>query len=720
MTTHAALGAPARGRRKRLTALCGAIAVLASVMFPAHSASAVDATPTPGVTEAAGKLDVYAIAGTAGSTRVGSGVKLTATVTNTTSEEAPVGSVSFAVSTSMLDNSEAIDSFLNGATLLSFRSLGSVATPIVAATSTAEVSHSVSGSTAALASLTPGTYGMQVTYTAGNLTSVFLTVLTVMAQTTSDSLVTVIPLVAPAGDRGLLDGEALAGLTVPEGDLSRRLDAADVNTVLAIDPAIVASIRALGTAAPTSATEWLDRLMQLPNDRFALPFADADLAVQVAAGLTAPLEPTSLISELRAENFTKQSEEAPLETPTPTQTAPPQDITLPTLEQLTDIGEPLLDVAWPRTGSATTAVLDFTAAGFTLVSSSQLGGTNGLATAGSHQVIGYDESLSAAASALSGLTDDASIARTTATTTAHARFTLAGANGTPVVVILDRTESAAAPAMAAVSDALRAAGTSSLAFSSLTQRPAVTAALTDAEAPIEDGARLVTWLDAMPQISVLASMLTDPALLEGRERAHLLQLLAASGIDAPSWPARVAAYDARMATVLDAVGISPRKSLMIVSKGVNVPVWVRNDLPWPISVTLETTPTDVRLEVQRLTTVEAPAASTTRTFVPVTSGISNGAAALKMQLLTADGAKVGKQERTEVTVRADWETIGLLVIGGLVVLLLTWGTYRTIRRRKRVAAGLEAADPNRAEARETFRDAHEIDAEISEAEEPRG
>jgi hypothetical protein len=75
------------------------------------------------------------------------------------------------------------------------------------------------------------------------------------------------------------------------------------NAVLAVDPAIVAAIRVLGTAAPASAVAWLSDLMTLPNPRFALQFGDADLATQIAAGLGAPLTALPLDPYMSARDF---------------------------------------------------------------------------------------------------------------------------------------------------------------------------------------------------------------------------------------------------------------------------------------------------------------------------------------------------------------------------------------------------------------------------------
>ena len=44
-----------------------------------------------------------------------------------------------------------------------------------------------------------------------------------------------------------------------------------------------------------------------------------------------------------------------------------------------------------------------------------------------------------------------------------------------------------------------------------------------------------------------------------------------------------------------------------------------------------------------------------------------------------------------VAVRAEWETIGLIIFGSLAVLLIVGGVVRTVHRRRREAAEEEAA-----------------------------
>ena len=73
---------------------------------------------------------------------------------------------------------------------------------------------------------------------------------------------------AGATDEGLLTADELAELTAPTGSLSNQLNAVEgTSAILAVDPAIPAAIRVLGTSAPASATEWLDAARRARRSR---------------------------------------------------------------------------------------------------------------------------------------------------------------------------------------------------------------------------------------------------------------------------------------------------------------------------------------------------------------------------------------------------------------------------------------------------------------------
>src|SRR5690606_4103497 len=95
--------------------------------------------------------------------------------------------------------------------------------------------------------------------------------------------------------------------------------------------------------------------------------------------------------------------------------------------------------------------------------------------------------------------------------------------------------------------------------------------------------------------------------------------------------------------------------------------WVRNELPYPVQVVLVATPDDLRLDVQRQTPVDnATASSNTRVAVPVEARIGSGDVTVRLQLRGPTGVEIGGGESAEVSVRGDWEGIGVTAVLGLI------------------------------------------------------
>ena len=105
-------------------------------------------------------------------------------------------------------------------------------------------------------------------------------------------LTLVVPLVLPSSVQGMPNRDDLVAMT-PR--LRTLLDEAERrNATLAVDPRIIASIRALGTAAPASSRELLSQLENTLSPVFLLQFADADPAVQAALGFDTLMQPLGL------------------------------------------------------------------------------------------------------------------------------------------------------------------------------------------------------------------------------------------------------------------------------------------------------------------------------------------------------------------------------------------------------------------------------------------
>lgn len=114
--------------------------------------------------------------------------------------------------------------------------------PSIAAHGELDVTVDIDASTAE--DRAPGVYPLLVTYASAQ------------GELTARSVV-VVPITAGPLTTGLATAEQLEALTADDGALRARLDAVTgTAAILAVDPAVPAAIRALGSAAPESATDW--------------------------------------------------------------------------------------------------------------------------------------------------------------------------------------------------------------------------------------------------------------------------------------------------------------------------------------------------------------------------------------------------------------------------------------------------------------------------------
>jgi hypothetical protein len=549
----------------------------------------------------------------------------------------------------------------------------------------------------ALAGRAPGVYPLSASYESPEGTVTSTSAMIVPSDGAAQvGIGVVVPITAEATEEGLLTSSELAELTSPTGYLTDELDAVEgTSSILAIDPAIAAAIRVLGTAAPASATEWLARLETLPNSRFALQFGDADVAAQLQSGLSRPLRPLSLQYAMAPANF------APVDTatPSPSPTTPASDEPVyPTLAELTDIGETRAGVYWPGTGTATPDVVatlgevviderdSLTLVPSTSTRTGSSGATvPGRAIAGDAELLVYDADVSRALRDASTTEDNALRGAPLTAASAYLAFAVADAGGEPIVVTVDRDDERSRVALrTAITSASLAPGVTPLTLGGLAARDPVGVEIADAE-PDEvraDAASVLVEEEA--ELARFATILDDVSLITGPERAEILQLLGLGWLpDQTGWQSAVDAHRAATVTTLDSVGILPPSPINLFSAGAPIPIWVRNDLPYPANVVLYATPDDLRLDVAKATEATAGPQSNTRVQVPVQARVGNGEVTVQLQLRSRTLEPIGAPQTVDVNVRADWEGIGIVVLSILVGGFLLLGVVRTVLRLRR-------------------------------------
>ncbi|WP_435748466.1 DUF6049 family protein [Microbacterium sp. PMB16] len=712
---------PETGFRARLQRLARGTAVFAIVLsiagFAAPSGAAAAETPSPGGDKQIVTLHVSA--GLRGTIAPGASTSASLTVQNTSDSLLSAGRVRVELSRTPLADEAAIASWLDDEKAPgSFTALGSESTEPIEGGESDTTSIFVPEAT--IGTLAPGVYPLRAELngaTTGGPSSddtvardATATSVLVVTTTQTAQVGVLVPITATPADGALLTADELTALTAPEGGLTAQLDGvAGTTAVLAIDPSIPAAIRALGSSAPAQATQWLERLDDLPNSRFALQFGDADAAVQAQAKLPELLQPTTLAPFLEPTNFplTRVPTE-PTDTPNGTADptpAPTETPALPDDEELTEVDGALPRILWPRTDVTAENLAAF--AGYlgdgttTIVSSTAVGGQNAAhATVAGQDLLVTDAASSAALSDAASEADPATRQRLLAEAAAHLYLASSKAPGTPLLIGLDRDETRSPDALR---EAISAADSIGFELSAVRGTKPVAAKLSTETDPA-GAAELTNLLADERTLGAFASILTDPQELLSPERIEIMRVLAV-GTPAEDFTEKVQTHRAQTRETLGAVSVPPSSTIQLISANTDLPIRVRNDLPWPVNVQLTVRPSDPRLDVKPLVETVVQANTTLIVKVPVSARVGSGEVDLRLGLHSPTGVVIQDGQILRVAVRADWEAIGLGILGTLIVLLIGLGVVRTVLRRRREAAEAAAAaaagsdiDPTEAEA----------------------
>lgn len=133
------------------------------------------------------------------------------------------------------------------------------------------------------------------------------------------------------------------------------------------------------------------------------------------------------------------------------------------------------------------------------------------------------------------------------------------------------------------------------------------------------------------------------------------------------------------AATTSSITVLNQSDITLISTGSSIPISVHSALSQPATIVVALEPDDPRLVAEKSVTVTVPAQSDASVSIPV-KAIGSGNVSVSVQILAASGTVVAQPLTFEVRVRADWETVGTVVVTGLLVLLLAGGVWRTIHR----------------------------------------
>lgn len=717
MTQPRALRRTPRRAQRLVTAAVAALAVLATLLLPAPSLAAPSPEPTPTPRSAVPPgTTAFTLSPLAnGVVRAGESLSVSISLQNGTAADLAPVDVTLSLGTAPLTDRTALTRWLEGAPDPSLQPIATTSTGIVASGSFQVRGVTVPADDPALADRAPGVYPLSASYedASGTVTSVSVMIVP-PAEAADVGLGVIVPITAGPLRAGLLTADELAVLTGPDGSLTDQLDAVrGTQAILAVDPAVPASIRVLGTSAPESAAEWLAELESMQNSRFALQFGDADVTPQLQADLPRLLAPTSFRAYMSPSDFADVTP-SPTPTPTPTPgdptaasptpTAPPGPA-LPSTDELLDIGPAArAGVYWPADGTADADVVaqlgeiptDGGVPSITVIPSATTEPGAAGRTVAAHGVVGesevlvYDSDVSTALDEASRSEESWLRGAPLSAATAYLAFATADTQG-PVLVTLGRGDDRSRVGMeAAISAAVTAPDVLPRSLPAVTTSASDEIALTGVEPSTERAAAAATLVADEGELGRFATILDEPSLLNGPERNEILQLLGVAWVGDPDWAAAIAEHREQTRTTLGSVALLPTVPNDLYGSNASLRFWVRNDLPYPVNLVLYTTRDNLRLDVQNETPVVATAQSNTRVEVPVQARVGRGEVTLTLQLRSPAFVAIGEPESVEVNVWADWEGVGIGALAVLVGALLIMGIVRTVLRVRRRRRGTDA------------------------------
>ena len=529
---------------------------------------------------------------------------------------------------------------------------------------------------------------------------------------TAPKISTIVPVIAPLGSDTLLSASELEPLTQDGGALDRLLDAVEGHQVtLAIDPRLIASIRALGADAPASARNWLVRLTESGHESFPLAFADANPTLFSQSELSEPLVPTGFHFVTDSHVFTPDATASPSasadasataapstpdagtsESPAPTGTEPGATTGAPSVSELTEFEYTREGLAWPLRGTIGANDLS-TLAGWspagTIVASSQLGGSPNcapVAQVGGTTALVTDSTLTDLAADAVFAEDALGFSDAVSSLTSMVAATSTGNTATDchLVVTLPRIALDDPANVAPLLDALDQVG-----LSTPSELPAIEGGIaadlipgTVAAAQIE---RYRSLLEAEPVGITYAHLFDNPTGAVDQLRVELIRLASASwALSTRDWQSAAGNYLDRTTGTPTKITVANGSEVQLIGHQISLPVFIENESDYRVTVVVTLHPTTGHLDILEPTTITLEPHTNARAQVPV-EAIANGITQVVVTLTTTDGVDLPSNGRIAVNINAEIETVIMWLLVGSVVLLFGFGIFRTIRRRNRTA-----------------------------------
>ncbi|MDP9800898.1 hypothetical protein J2S49_000974 [Arcanobacterium wilhelmae] len=133
-----------------------------------------------------------------------------------------------------------------------------------------------------------------------------------------------------------------------------------------------------------------------------------------------------------------------------------------------------------------------------------------------------------------------------------------------------------------------------------------------------------------------------------------------------------------------AVKVAETSTINMISEASSIPLRVVNSLPFPISASVVLRMPDQRLRADS-PAPEIVGANNAATFSIPVKAYGSGDLSVEAQVQTPTGAELGTPTELDIRVRAQWENVGTIVFGTVVVLLFAIGVVKSVKKGRRSA-----------------------------------
>jgi hypothetical protein len=494
---------------------------------------------------------------------------------------------------------------------------------------------------------------------------------------------TVIPVVAPPTTTGVVEVATQQQLVSSDGAWTRALMAAKASpaATVALDPAVLASIRLVGSATPPEVAAFLDQLGQLPNQFVRLPYADVDDTLARAAGVDpradvsfagvslaasdgdaaapapAPTQGTgdAVPTELTAWNWSDQA----ISWPVP-HTAGPGDVSTLSRGDSTLL-LPSDDVSY-SSGRGTSGPLADAPGGRVLLSDTA---SSTLLAAAS----GEGTAAGAALATLTGVLATAAVTRETSALLATTGRTSDGAHLDKALSLLGQQPWIRMRSLAQLGTQTSRASVTLKTAVSRAPTVATARSLVEREGDVEELRKAIT---------------SNAATVIAPQRLALLGLLSASWRgDEEAWRAGAVVAEKAFTDVAKRVHIIQGSNLNAIGTDGTLQVIVANELSVPVKVRIVAGVSNGKLQFDDSSdnSVDVPARANKPAKLLFRT-IANGNSDVTLRLTTSDGTAIGPTVTRRVSVTAGFDTVVAVALISALGLLLALGIYRNIQRRR--------------------------------------